>query len=51
MLLRRAGTPPGRVAYVARVDRPGAPALARPCPRCQHSLPTRGIYVVHFTTA
>ncbi|WP_172388126.1 hypothetical protein [Streptomyces sp. MNP-20] len=51
ILMRRAGSPRGCVVYVARLDRSGAPALARPCPRCQHALASRGIGIAHYTTS
>ncbi|MBD0743010.1 hypothetical protein [Streptomyces sp. CBMA152] len=51
MLLRRAQVPPGAVVYVARINRAGAPALARPCPRCEQALRSRGVTLAHFTTA
>ncbi|MFE3585814.1 tRNA-specific adenosine deaminase [Streptomyces vinaceus] len=48
-LLRRYCPPPGAVVYVARIDRRGQPALARPCTRCQQVLANHGITLVHYT--
>lgn len=50
-LLRRFPPPRGAVLYVARIDRLGRPALARPCPRCQDVLVAHGIEVVYYTAA
>ncbi|MGH3799996.1 MAG: hypothetical protein ACRDTD_07685 [Pseudonocardiaceae bacterium] len=50
-LLRRFPPPQGAVLYVARIDKQGCPALARPCPRCQQVLAAHGIETVHYTSA
>ncbi|MFI5987852.1 hypothetical protein ACIBEA_44255 [Streptomyces sp. NPDC051555] len=50
-VLRRFSPPRGAVLYVARLDRRGRPALARPCPRCQLVLAANGIRTVHYTAA
>ncbi|MEV6576485.1 hypothetical protein [Streptomyces sp. NPDC051577] len=50
-LLRRFPAPQGAVLYVARIDKQGRPALARPCPRCQRVLTAHRVEVVHYTAA
>lgn len=50
-LVRRLRQAQGAVVYVARIDRSGAPQLARPCARCQRALATRGIVMACYTTA
>ncbi|UUN30908.1 hypothetical protein [Streptomyces sp. FIT100] len=50
VLLRRTRSARGAVVYVARVRRNGAPALARPCPRCQRALAADGVVRALYTT-
>ncbi|MFE9934536.1 hypothetical protein [Streptomyces sp. NPDC005533] len=49
-VLRRSKTPGGATLYVARLSRAGAPALARPCPRCQEALAAHGVLLARYTT-
>ncbi|MGW2602478.1 hypothetical protein [Streptomyces klenkii] len=51
VIVRRVGTAPRAVLYVARVNRAGSPMLARPCRRCQFALYAAGITRVHYTTS
>ncbi|MGW8953952.1 hypothetical protein [Streptomyces sp. NPDC055709] len=51
VLLRRTRSARGAVVYVARVSPDGAPALARPCPRCQRALAADGVTRALYTTA
>ena len=48
--LRRLRNPARAEIWIARVTRTDQPALARPCPRCQHALTTAGITHAHYTT-
>ncbi|WP_372412171.1 hypothetical protein [Streptomyces luteireticuli] len=50
MLMRSTAARRGAVVYVARLNKAGAPLLARPCPRCQRLLVSRGIALAHYTT-
>lgn len=50
-LLRRTRAPHGAIIYVARINRAGAPALARPCTRCQEALASHGVTLARYTTS
>ncbi|MFJ7905319.1 hypothetical protein ACIQ6V_33435 [Streptomyces sp. NPDC096198] len=51
VIMRRITPPKGSVLYVARLDRSGSPAIARPCPRCQDLIFSRGVKVAYYTTS
>ncbi|MFK0239103.1 hypothetical protein [Streptomyces vinaceus] len=48
--IRRVRNPAGTVLYVARIDAVGAPAMARPCWRCQRMLAALGVSGAYYTT-